>query len=86
MVLDGVVGSAAQQLGDVRPPAALRPVVQVQQPLLVLAPLRLVDTRVQMVVPPYYKIKLGNFAAKSFYRSLHCLPILPFKNCAMFTS
>jgi len=30
VVLDGVVGSAAQQFSDVRPPAALRPVVQVQ--------------------------------------------------------
>ena len=51
MVLDGVVGPAGQVLGDLRPPVPQTLVGEEQQPLLLVAPLLLLDIRIQMVVP-----------------------------------
>ena len=52
VVLDGVVGAAGEVFGDLSPPVAERLVGQEEDPLLVLAPVLLLDVRIQMIVPP----------------------------------
>ena len=52
MVLDGVVRAARQQLGDLGPLVAQPLVGLDDDAVLVLGPRRLVDARMQMVVPP----------------------------------
>ncbi len=51
MVLDGIVGPALQDLRDLGPLVAESPMVEIQDPLFVLAPGDLLNLRVQMVVP-----------------------------------
>ena len=53
VVLDAIISPAWEYFGDVGPLAAVGHVVQIEDPLLFLAQLRLVDLRVQVVVPPF---------------------------------
>lgn len=51
MILDRVVCPSIEHFGDLRPLITHAPVVQEEQPLLFIAPLGLLDLRVQMIVP-----------------------------------
>ena len=51
MILDGVVSSAVQILGDLGPAIPQQSVGQEQHPLLKLTPFLLLDLRVQVIVP-----------------------------------
>lgn len=51
MILDGVVSASVEVLGDLGPPVAEGLVGQEEQPLLVVAPVLLLDVGVEVVVP-----------------------------------
>jgi len=51
VVLNGVVGSSLQELGDLRPFVSALSVHQEEDPLLLLAPRNLLNLRIQVVVP-----------------------------------
>ena len=51
MILDGVVGSALDVVSDNSPQVFLVPVLDVEDPFFILAPLVLFYDRVQVVVP-----------------------------------
>ena len=53
MVLDGVVGATLEHLGDLGPLVVDDAVHEEEDPLLLLAPVDLLDAWVEMVVPPF---------------------------------
>jgi len=52
VILDGVVGTPRQVLGDLRPPIAQLLVQLIDELVLTLCPRCLLDVRVQVVMPP----------------------------------
>ena len=52
MIFDGVVSAAIEVFGDFCPAVSEGFVCEEQKPLLVIAPVLLLDVGIQMVVPP----------------------------------
>ena len=51
MILDGVVGPAVKDLGDLGPFVAYSSVIQKEEPLLLFTPLSLLNLRIKVIMP-----------------------------------